>query len=262
MNARPAPCRVSRRISRSAAPGDRSPAAPRMDIAVGGRGMIRGDPESDDFSRLGRRLACAHRPANLFPSLNTWSAASTATTASGSRSAPMRRRADRGGAIAPSGSSRIVASPPISFNCSATRNRYSKSAITTAASNGGSLDHADDRLKCRPVPDERNELLGQAFPRFRPHAGAGPAAHDHRLYLGHSFPGFAARHREPRLLCNNGGFKSMPSILAAQSRLARRSPRETIEADHPRRSGCHRQRQREGAEAAGQRQSSAQWRRS
>ena len=73
-------------------------------------------------------------------------------------------------------------------------------------------DQADDGLKSRTLPDQGDELLRQALPRFGPHAGARPAAHDHRPYLGHSFPWFARSdcNRQPGLLCNNGGAKAMP----------------------------------------------------
>ena len=78
--------------------------------------------------------------------------------------------------------------------------------------NSGVVNQTDNRLKGRTLPDQGNELLRQALPRFGPHAGAGPAAHDHRLYFGHSFPGSARRNRQPGFLCNNGGVQSNPAI--------------------------------------------------
>ena len=76
----------------------------------------------------------------------------------------------------------------------------------------GIAHHADDRLKGRTLPDQRNELLRQALPRFRPHARPRPAAHDHRHDFGHAFLGLAAalRNRQPGFLCNSGRANAMP----------------------------------------------------
>ena len=72
--------------------------------------------------------------------------------------------------------------------------------------------------------------LGKLSRDFGPHAGAGPAAHDHRPDLGHSFPWFARSdcNRQPSLLCNNDGAKAMPDLRrptrAAQRLRANQDP--------------------------------------
>jgi hypothetical protein len=107
------------------------------------------------------------------------------------RSRPGGRGADGGGAVAPvrleqdlglgADLPQLLSDPKTIFvigydDC---RVEYSRVA-----------HHADNGLKSRALPDQGDELLRQALPRFGPHAGAGPAAHDHRqdLYTAHFRP--------------------------------------------------------------------------
>ena len=86
-------------------------------------------------------------------------------------------------------------------------------------------DHADDRLKRRTLADQGNELLGQAFARFRPHAGARSAAHDHRQDFAHSLPALAGgvRNRLARRVSSAIGAAPRQCPAVERSRLARRS---------------------------------------
>jgi len=121
------------------------------------------------------------------------------------RSRPRGRGADSGGAIAPVRLEQDRRLGADLSQCSATRKRYSIFVMTTAGAKiAGSADQADDRLKGRALADQGNELLGQAFARFRPHAGAGPAAHDNRHDFDHAFSGLA------------GAFANSPAVLPLQ----------------------------------------------
>ena len=92
---------------------------------IGAEATILLEPERrDSAAAVGAAAAWAHSRANFAPSSNTWSAARTATTVSGARPAAQAAAAPTAAALSRrSGSSRIAASAPISFSCSATRKR-------------------------------------------------------------------------------------------------------------------------------------------
>jgi hypothetical protein len=113
-----------------------------VNVTVAGRWMVGGDAEGDDFTRMGRRVGLRAKLGEALSVLKymvggedgddrrgvSFAAAQAAATPT---AAALSRR---------SGSSRIVASAPISRNCSATRNRYSIFVMTSAGSNmAGSL---------------------------------------------------------------------------------------------------------------------------
>ena len=191
----------------------------RMDVTVAGGGMVGGDAEGDNFAHLGHRIGLRAKPGELFSVLEHMVGGENRDDGLRvARSRPGGRGADGGGAIAP-----VRLKQDRGLGADLPQLLSDPKAIVVIGDDHGRIehgriaDHAHNGLKSRALPDQRDELLGQALPRFRPHAGAGPAAHDHRPYLGHSFPGLAGRdcNRQPGLLCNNGGAKAMPRSEAS-----------------------------------------------
>jgi hypothetical protein len=112
-------------------------------------------------------------------------------------SRPGGRGADGGGAIAPvrlEQDHRLGANLPQLLGNAKTIVEIGDDDRRTK--HGGVADQADDQLKGRTLADQGNELLGQALPRFWPHAGARSAAHDHRHDFGHAFLGLAGAVRQ------------------------------------------------------------------
>ena len=156
-----------------------------MNVAIASGGMVGGDAEGNDFARIGRRIGLRAKTCELLSVLEHMVGGEHGDDRLRiARGRPSGPGADSGGAIAPvrlKQGGRLGADLPQLLG-------DAKSVVEIGdddrrIEHSGIADHADDRLKGRTLPDQGNELLGQAFPRFGPHAGAGPAAHDHRQNL-------------------------------------------------------------------------------
>ena len=174
----------------------------RVNVTVAGGGMVGGNAEGDDFARIGRRVGLRAKLGELFSVLKHMVGGEHSDNRLrivGRR--PGGRCADGGGAVAPvrlEQDHRLGANLPQLLG--------DPKAIVEIGDDdrrikhGGVADHADDQLKGRTLADQGNELLGQALPRFRPHAGARPAAHDHWQNLAHQFLTFACGAADQRAL--------------------------------------------------------------
>ena len=217
--------------------------------------MVGGDAEGDDFACIGRRVGLRAKSSELFSVLKHMVGGEHGDDRlriMGRR--PGGRGADGGGAVAPvrlEHDRRLGADLPQLLG-------DAKAVVEIGddhrrIEHRGIAHHADNRLKGRTLPDQGNELLRQALPRFRPHARPRPAAHDHRHDFGHAFLVLAAalRNRQPGFLCNNGGANAMPRSGASDQTPVMRAAQ--VSDDH-RGGGCRRERQREGGERNRQRQ--------
>ena len=162
----------------------------RVNVAVAGRRVIRRDAEGDDFA--GRRDVerLSAQPGKLLSVLKDVVGCEHShdrLRIAGRR--PGGRGADRGRAVTPlrleqdrrlgADLPQLLGDPKAIVEIGDDDRRIEHRRIA---------NHADDRLKRRTLADQGNELLRQAFARFRPHAGARSAAHDHRQDFGHSCP--------------------------------------------------------------------------
>ena len=162
----------------------------RVNVAVAGRRMIGRDAESDDFAGRSDVERLGAQPGELLSVLKDVVGCEHShdrLRIAGRR--PGGRGADRGRAVAPlrleqdrrlgADLPQLLGDPKAIVEIGDDDRRIEHRRIA---------NHADDRLKRRTLADQRNELLGQAFARFRPHAGARSAAHDHWQDFGHSCP--------------------------------------------------------------------------
>ena len=162
----------------------------RMDIAVAGRGMVGRDAEGDDLAGVGGDAGLGAEFGECLPVLEHMIGGEHRDDRLGvAHRRPGRGSADGRGAVAPLRLEQDRRLGPDLLQLFG-----DAEAIVEIGDDDGRLedrpigDEVDDRLEGRPVADQRNELLGQAFARFRPDARPRAAAHDHRLDLAHRFP--------------------------------------------------------------------------
>src|SRR3984885_12457773 len=152
-----------------------------MDVTVACGGMVGGDAEGDNFARISDRVGLRTKLGELFAVLEHMIGGENSDDGLRVvRGRPDGCGADGGGAVPP-----VRLKQDLGLGADLPQLLSDPKAIFVIRDDdcrveyGRIADHADNRLKGRALPDQRDELLRQALPRFGPHAGAGPAAHDH-----------------------------------------------------------------------------------
>ena len=195
-----------------------------MNIAIAGRRLVGRDAECDDLASFGGDRGAGaqlREPAPVRKHMVGREHRDERLRIA--RRAPGRRGGDGGRAVAALGSSRIVASAPISRNCSATRKRYSLLVMTTVGSKiDGSARRVATAWNVERSPMTGMNCLGR-LSRNSGHMRVPEPPHmitGRILVIGLSRSGRRRRKTPPaRPLCMRGADKAMPRGAAARSGL-------------------------------------------
>ena len=161
-----------------------------MDVAVAGRRVVGCDPEGDDLAGFRRRAGPGAQPGEFRIILEHMIGRQHRDHHRGiAPCCPSRRRPDCRRAVAPlrleqdrrlgADLFQLLGDPETILEIGDCHRWFKYRPVA---------DQSNHRLEGRPVPDQWNELLGQALARLRPDAGAGAPAHNHRLDLAHPTP--------------------------------------------------------------------------